>query len=682
MISVCKRRARFQRLRRQQVGVVLLLIVLALLVVGGTLVLAGIGTGLNKGASSKQALTGNLTLQDLKQVLIGYVVAPPSSDRRPGTLPTPDSLANGNYNGEEDITCLGVGVNGMPAAGSTTPAKRCLGKLPWRKLGVETANADAHDPNGSVPWLAISANLHFDGQCLWVLNSDTLKLDSPMTETCPSPSAPYPQPTSLPHPWLTVVDENGNVLSNRVAAVVILPGGPIQTESRLQSRTVASPGNPSDYLDDIKLPLGCTSACMTRDNAGLTNTFVNISPGAKYPATAQNAALRGELIPFNDQLAFITIDELAPYIERRVNSVATSALTDVKTKTGKWPWLTPFSSAPSTTTARTSEPNTYFGLLPFVTKGSSSGASTFSSDFSWSLISFTENFSETCRKIHNGSPDIYIKPPLRNAIAAPLVTPNLANFSVPNSHGNCIWHGIDRVECKSDTPLPVVTTIATVTAYSNGSCTTANGTAEISIARQVTSYWLDIYCDTPTQSYLAATGTDTQRWSWTCGSVKSTSTVVLEATDIISNVTGGMYAYSQLPRTFSTALTVPGGTKQATLSSMKYHPVLPAWFHENLWYQTTFAAFAPDVAPANSLPCGVTPKLTVNGNDNVDVAVIQAGKNIGMNTRPSASLADYLEGANVTGKTGTVPGMTNCSFSSATTSPAAALNDQITTILP
>lgn len=670
MISVCKRRASIQRLRRQQVGVVLLLIVLALLVVGGTLVLAGIGTGLNKGASSKQALTGNLTLQDLKQVLIGYVVAPPSSDRRPGTLPTPDSLANGNYNGEEDITCLGVGVNGMPAAGSTTPAKRCLGKLPWRKLGVETANADAHDPNGSVPWLAISANLHFDGQCLWVLNSDTLKLDSPMTETCPSPSAPYPQPTSLPHPWLTVVDENGNVLSNRVAAVVILPGGPIQTESRLQSRTVASPGNPSDYLDDIKLPLGCTSACMTRDNAGLTNTFVNLSPGAKYPTTAQNAALRGELIPFNDQLVYITIDELAPYIERRVNTEAVKALRAFKASGNfppSYPWIAPYSTAPVSTTALPNVAGTYFGAFPFMATLNAMNPPAHATDFDWQLTGFNETTSPACLRV-NDSPNLYIRP----------IT--LSVVSIPVEAGRCTYRGVTRVACEQVTH----NLQKTFTVYSDSGCNTTFATGVNLAIQRAYAYAaiFDLRCNNAvTPTFSDASITDVHRWNWSCASLdRNNSDVDIRVSDTYTNIGGT--TYSRLPRSVDNRIEESSGAMSAAVNRMRYLPQMPTWFAENLWYRSTFAAIAPDAAPANSLPCSTFPKLTVNGNDNVDVAVIQAGKNIGMNARPSASLADYLEGANVTGKTGTVPGMTNCSFSSATTSPAAALNDQITTILP
>ena len=202
-------------------GFVLLLIVLTLLAVGGAILFTNLGTG--GGRADPQGVRARVSTDVLlaaKLALIGYVVSSPEQTYRPGVFPIPDSFANGNYDGAEDAKCLGTGVNGLPAVASASTSKRCLGKFPWKAIGFDLGQVDQNDPTGRVPWLAVSANVVSYDNCLKVLNSDSAALESPMTASCPLASAfpPYSQPATLPHPWLTVVNENGVVLSNRVVA--------------------------------------------------------------------------------------------------------------------------------------------------------------------------------------------------------------------------------------------------------------------------------------------------------------------------------------------------------------------------------------------------------------------------------------------------------------------------------
>ncbi|HEX4909625.1 MAG TPA: hypothetical protein VFV64_02545, partial [Permianibacter sp.] len=673
---------------RSQRGVVLLLIVLALVALGGAALFVGLASK-NDPATALRARVqlGNDSLGAVRQAMIGYLLSPPNAAVRAGTLPTPDSLANGNYDGNEDSSCLGTGTNGLPAVGGSSTSKRCLGKVPWKALGLEFSNPPAHDPIGEVPWLAVSANLVNYDTCLLVLNSDSMALNSPAMANCPSLTPPYPQPTQLAHPWLTVIDANGVTLSNRVAAVIILPGSPLTTETRSQARSSASPGNPRDYLDDIKLPLGCTTGCTTYDNAGLSNAFVSIPPGSRYPVTAQNAALQGESIPFNDQVAYVTIDELLPYIERRVNARMADALRQFKANASfspqSFPWAAAHTAAPASTTSLTSTANTYFGLFPFMVDPADASPADYATDFDWVLSGFDETLSSTCRRI-NGSPNRYIKPPLINAIKAPLATPNLASGTAPVASGFCRWRGGGtRAQCAATNASLTSTFQKSVTIYTDTGCSSAAGSATLSFTRVIDSLSLDATCGgTPVTAFQAGTAGDVHRMNWSCSAITGVSTISLAATDTINNFGGT--TYNQLPRTVTTTLFAPAaGSKGVTLNRMRVHPVMPGWFHLNLWYQTSFMAIAPDSAPANSNPCGggVT-RLTAGAATGVQLLAIQAGRNLGANTRPTAAIADYLEGANATGKGGAAPGMSNCTFASAPAQATASSNDQLTVVAP
>ena len=387
------------KLKRSAQGFVLLLIVLSMLAIGAVVFLNGVATSTIANRQLQQFIAGSDTLQAAKQALIGYAVNPPASmlNIRPGMLPVPDSLANGNYDGQADSQCLGNTVNGLPGVGSTSTIKRCLGKIPWKDLGLDIDfGQETHDPLGKVPWLAISANLASYDACLAVLNSDIANLSSPASASCSPGTWPYPQPVILPHPWLSVYDQNGSLLSDKVAAVLILPGPPLTTETHNQSRTSVNPGNPSDYLDNINLPLGCTSGCTTYDNAGLNNKFVVIPPGTRYPSNAANTALQNQLVPFNDTLVYITIDELMYYFERRVIGEMSKAMRSFKTNivTGftSYPWLQPLSASFVDSASLYSQINTTFGAFPFLMEyvAGSSNHPTYRTDFSWSVSGATE----------------------------------------------------------------------------------------------------------------------------------------------------------------------------------------------------------------------------------------------------------------------------------------------------
>lgn len=671
-----------KNLKRPAQGFVLLLIVLTMLAIAGVVFLNGIAqntSGIQRDLVRVQAANDRLIAA--KQALLGYLVSPPQPTMRPGALPTPDSRANGNYDGKEDLSCLGNTVTGLPGVGSNSTIKRCLGKIPWKDLGLDLGDLPvANDPTGQVPWYAVSANLVTYDQCLLVLNSDVANLASPAVSSCvPSPL----QPTVLPHPWLKVFDAGGNLLSDKVAIVLILPGPPIATETAVQTRaSIASPGDPADYLDGVNLPLGCVVGCTVFSNAGMNNQFVIVPPGTRYPLTAADTTKRGSLVPFNDVLIYLTIDEVMSYVERRVVGEMALALRTLKANNKfspqTYPWLVPTSALPSATTSLVPQPGVYFGYFPFMTDYSVGANANYGSDFDWTVTGLTESLSSTCLRINSG-PNRYIKPPLINTLSSPLASPNLASGTAPSNVGQCLWKGINQATCGLQTGKNITSSFPlTATTYSNNTCTNVLGVANLSVSRAITALQIDATCNTtPTITYSAGNAANVHRWKWTCTSVSGTG-VTMNVTDTITGA-----GQSRLPRTVTLASVGVGVS--LNMDRMLYHPIMPFWFHENLWYKTAFSGIAPLSAPNNTSPCGggIT-TLTVGSATNVEAVTAVAGRYLptGANPRPTTVITDYFEGTNALGKGGAAPGLTNCTFNAAISAATAIANDQLLVVSP
>lgn len=244
-------------------------------------------------------------LTQAKQALISHSVSRATGVERPGDMPLPDRLlspietppAGGppNYDGTTD-SCTNTG----------TAAMNCFGRLPWRTIGLAIPNPSQNDTAGSMPWYAVSANL-VDPTCLAVLNSNTLNLTNN-----PPPAALDCSGLSLPYPWLTVIDSAGHVLSEEVAAVIMLPGAILPT----QARPAATLAGVTNYLDSVTIPVGCVGTCVAAgvySNADFDNIFV-VPP----PFTAGSTS--------NDRLIYITKDELVRELERRATQEAATQL--------------------------------------------------------------------------------------------------------------------------------------------------------------------------------------------------------------------------------------------------------------------------------------------------------------------------------------------------------------------
>jgi hypothetical protein len=682
-----KRWIRIQGHRKSAHGFVLLLIILAILTIGGVSLVVILGA---KAASSdrqlQQAIEDNKTLIAAKAALLGYVVQTTDggSGYRLGNLPTPDILNklptavkgtaieyDGYSDGEGANQCLSNIANGLPGVppglSSLKPTQRCLGKFPWRTLNLDVGNPSANDPLGQVPWLAISANLNSRDRCLAKLNSDVLNWVPTSGGTCPVVAL-----NQIPYPWMTVVDQSGSVLSNRVAAVLIMPGSPIQTGSRNQSRTQTNPGFASDYLDAISIPLGCSTTCAaTFDNAALTNTFIQIPGGVRYPSSAEDATLREQPLKFNDVLIYITIDELMPYIERRVLSEMSAAMKASRAKTGTYPWAASFST-PANYSAFSSTPGTSYGLFPFLIPNL-----LYQSDFDWQIYS-VPTLSKKC-VLAQASPNRFID--ANEKLRADFYSTSSGTLDIKGSAtgaaSQCFWKEIPTVgnadfDCEhADTS----TLNKAFIVYTDSACTSVAATGSpmnYGVARTLSVYISGSLCSVSNLavSFQPADAANPQRYSRECSSAISSSSFLITAKDLIT--------IPVPPSTQEGNISESGKSKKVALRNVRYQPVMPTWFYDNNWYLSAFYAVSPSKAPSPIIPCGSISQLT-SGNSPADAVVILAGSRLPVSTptqtRPSASAADYLEAPNLAGGT-------TCNFASSSAKVTNSSNDQVLVVAP
>jgi hypothetical protein len=346
---------------RRQRGAAVLLLILTMIVML-TIVLAPRMTLWQ--LHNAEAGIGSQTLIDAKAAILAYA-ANPGADAVPGRrlgqiLLTPDlPVGAGN-------TFTGLSQNGLCATRNWVPGQalidpnvygvpldvRCFGRFPWLSFGLP-GPVTSDDQDGEVPWIFMSANLVVGAACLGNLNP--LMLSKTYSGGgCGS---------TVPFPWLNVVDGRGNVLSSEVAIVLILPGPPIANS---QQRVSPADRAPAVYLDSLTVAPGCPSPCVpgTYNNAAYTVangaawTFIDApSSTALGPQPAYYAAP----FQFNDRLIYITASEYFEAMEQRARLAALSALAQFRSSYGYLPYSGDNPSTPFTTSCAL---QSHFGLLP------------------------------------------------------------------------------------------------------------------------------------------------------------------------------------------------------------------------------------------------------------------------------------------------------------------------------
>lgn len=256
-------------------------------------------------SQSNQDKNASLILARAKDAIIAYSMSRTGAGERPGDMPSPDYFAAtespANFDGDSDGGCLdSASANGLPLVNSGANM-RCLGRLPWRTIGMTIPNPIQNDVLGNMPWYGVSANL-VDPACMKVINPSILNMGYTIYQ-CNSA-------TNLPHPWITIKDKLGNTISNRVAVVLLLPRAITGTQSRPEA------------------PLSEINNYLEAENSDFDNTFTLVAGDSSV----------------NDRLVFITIDELMEDVGRRVSSDASIILNKYKLKNTRFPYAAPLDS--------------------------------------------------------------------------------------------------------------------------------------------------------------------------------------------------------------------------------------------------------------------------------------------------------------------------------------------------
>jgi len=182
-----------------------------------------------------------------------------------GRLPFPDRRNDpGVYDGKSD--CINYT--------DTLSNNLLLGQFPWLRDECNgnfiEINANLKDGNGDRLWYAVSSHM--------VRHTSNASFSTQFLDS------------GLYNQWITIYNQNGDLLSDRVAFVCLSPGARLQGQNRLNT-------NPDNFLDSFNVP-----------GIGVINNFDTDMRFVKSP----------ESTTFNDQLIYITIDELMPRIERRI----------------------------------------------------------------------------------------------------------------------------------------------------------------------------------------------------------------------------------------------------------------------------------------------------------------------------------------------------------------------------
>lgn len=243
---------------KNQQGAALLVLLMIILTASSFLLLKALKTS----QIDRDKIT-TAALAQAKDALIGYAVA---NTTIPGGLPFADRNNDGNYDGSGD--CVTTGFNAT---------LHLLGKWPSFQeqncgVPVPAFGLPLTDSHGETLWYAVSANLvksASGGGNYPVINS------------------------SIATGWLTVVNDQGTVLTNRAAAVILAPGGTLAS----QTRGGAAP-NANQFLEATTIGSTYTNYAIEAVDTGFVSR------------TADDT--------LNDRLLYITADTLMTSVTKRV----------------------------------------------------------------------------------------------------------------------------------------------------------------------------------------------------------------------------------------------------------------------------------------------------------------------------------------------------------------------------
>jgi hypothetical protein len=343
---------------RRQRGAAVLMFIIVLIVALSMILGAGASLWQRRNAATDR---GYQSLIDTKSALLAYAANPgmdPVAGRRIGQiLLTPDLpiVPGATFDGTSKPGCAtstwapGQALSD-PSAAAVPGQVRCFGRFPWLSYGLNGPSSP-DDPDGIVPWIFLSANLVANSTCVPLLNP--LMLSAAYAGACGS---------TVPFPWLTVVDGLGNVLSAEVAVVLILPGPPVGTT---QVRVAPADLSADVYLDSVTIGAGCPSPCIpgTYSNANYTLATGQAWTFVRAPSSSDLGPQPNyytQPYAFNDRLIYITAAEYFAAMEVRARFAVTAALQQYRATNGYYPDSGDHPSAPLSNNCSS---HSRFGLL-------------------------------------------------------------------------------------------------------------------------------------------------------------------------------------------------------------------------------------------------------------------------------------------------------------------------------
>ncbi|BBP05571.1 hypothetical protein TPL01_02700 [Sulfuriferula plumbiphila] len=250
-------------LPRQQRGALLILLVIAL---GILAVTAFVGMLSSSDIQNQQNKTTAAALAEAKAAMIGFALA---NQDTPGGLPYPDRAKDGNYDGHGDCVTYNFSNSQLLGKFPTLVEDGCTNP------GIPAFETDPRDATGERVWYAVSQNLvKRAGGNFLTINTHTLA------------TSQY---------WLTVRDQNGNVLSNQAAFIIMAPDVALATQNRAGATPTAQ-----NFLDNY------TVNGITYKNWDIDFGFISAPP------------INNSTNQFNDRLLYVTASELANRLVDRV----------------------------------------------------------------------------------------------------------------------------------------------------------------------------------------------------------------------------------------------------------------------------------------------------------------------------------------------------------------------------
>ncbi len=375
-----------------------------------------------------QAQRDQRILQLARDAVLAHLAAPDldaAPGRRLGQLGFMPDLAFTGLGAPITLCAFRTWVPGqaLTAVDATGAAARCFGRLPWLSLGMDLGPVDPIDRAGKIPWLIVSPNLAATKACM--PNLTPLVIGSAVANTCPGLAS------QLPFPWLTVVDERGNVLTNRAAFALVMPGPPANG----QSRSLAA--GPNAWLGTLTVLPGCPAPCQpgTYDNSkynqanGIATTLVTTT----LPRNAfEHLTWIADPHDFNNRVLWVSVDELFATLQRRAREQLNNTLLSFKASNGYYPYAATFNQFNGTCTS-----GTLYGHPPIVNGG---GCTALSMPQWWIDAAWHQYFvyavSPTCNASNSAcaAPGLTVTPSTgvtTSGVNAALVEPGTPIISAP-----------------------------------------------------------------------------------------------------------------------------------------------------------------------------------------------------------------------------------------------------------